>query len=80
MAGGAPVKLAVGEKVTATPQGSLSSVQKLPMPPALLTPSDNQVFLVTADSRVEFSWDAVPGSSGYVLQEQYNSTGTKYTT
>jgi hypothetical protein len=62
------VKLAVGDKVTATPQGSLSSVRKLPMPPALLTPSDNQVFLVTADSRVQFSWDAVPGSSGYVLQ------------
>jgi hypothetical protein len=38
------------------------------MPPALLTPSDNQVFLVTADSRVQFSWDAVPGAAGYQLQ------------
>jgi len=66
--GSAAVKLAVGDKVTATPQGSLSAVRKLPMPPALLTPSDNQVFLVTADSRVQFSWEAVPGAAGYVLQ------------
>ncbi|MEA2163973.1 MAG: hypothetical protein QOK37_2100 [Thermoanaerobaculia bacterium] len=62
------VKLVVGDKVTATPQGALSAVRKLPMPPALLTPSDNQVFLVTADSRVQFSWEPVPGSGGYVLQ------------
>jgi cbb3-type cytochrome oxidase subunit 3 len=66
--GGAVVKLAVGDKITATPQGALSAVRKLPMPPALLTPSDNQVFLVTADSRVQFSWDAVPGAAGYQLQ------------
>lgn len=66
--GGAPVKLAVGEKLTATPQGSISPVKKLPMPPALLTPADNQVYLVTGDSRVQFSWDAVPGAAGYVLQ------------
>lgn len=66
--GSETVKLAVGDKVTATPQGALSAVRKLPMPPALLTPSDNQVFLVTADSRVQFSWDPVPGSAGYVLQ------------
>ncbi len=66
--GSAVVKLAVGEKITATPQGALSAIRKLPMPPALLTPSDNQVFLVTADSRVQFSWEAVPGAAGYVLQ------------
>jgi hypothetical protein len=66
--GSAAVKLAVGDKITATPQGALSAVRKLPMPPALLTPSDNQVFLVTADSRVQFSWEAVPGAAGYLLQ------------
>jgi hypothetical protein len=38
------------------------------MPPGLLTPADNQVFQVTADSRVQFSWDAVPSVAGYVLQ------------
>jgi hypothetical protein len=66
--GGTAVKLAVGEKLTATPQGGLSPVKKLPMPPALLTPADNQVFLATNDSRVQFSWDTVPASTGYVLQ------------
>jgi FecR protein. len=66
--GGDSVKLAVGDKLTATPEGALSPVRKLPMPPALLTPADNQVFLVTADSRVQFSWDTVPGSAGYMLQ------------
>jgi len=70
--GGAPVKIAVGEKVTATPEGSLSPVKKLLMPPALLTPADNQVFLVTNDSRVEFSWEAVPGASGYVLEVSHS--------
>src|SRR3954470_22524116 len=50
--GGPAVKIAVGEKLTATPEGALSPVKKLLMPPALLTPADNQVFLVTNDSRV----------------------------
>src|SRR3954470_2443452 len=50
--GGPAGKIAVGEKLTATPEGALSPVKKLLMPPALLTPADNQVFLVTNDSRV----------------------------
>jgi len=70
--GGAAVKIAVGEKLTATPEGALSPVKKLVMPPALLTPADNQVFLVTNDSRVEFSWEAVAGASGYVLQVSHS--------
>src|SRR5947209_1444334 len=39
--GGAAVKLATGEKVTATPAGSLSPVKKLLMPPLLREPTDN---------------------------------------
>jgi hypothetical protein len=70
--GGAAVKIAVGEKLTATPEGALSPVKKLLMPPALLTPADNQVFLVTNDSRVEFSWDAIPGAAGYVFQVSHS--------
>jgi hypothetical protein len=66
--GGPALKLAVGEKITATPAGNLSAIKKLMMPPGLLTPADNQVFQVTADSRVAFSWDPVPGAAGYVLQ------------
>jgi hypothetical protein len=70
--GGPAVKIAAGEKLTATPQGALSPVKKLLMPPPQLTPADNQVFLVTSDSRVEFSWDPVPGASGYVLQVSHS--------
>jgi len=66
--GGPPVKLAVGEKVTATPEGSLSQVKKLLLPPAVVTPAENQVFLVGADSRVDFSWEPVPSATAYVLQ------------
>lgn len=65
-AGGPAVKLGSGEKITATPEGSLSQVKKLLMPPALLTPADNQVF--PSDSKVDFTWDAAPGATGYELQ------------
>lgn len=64
--GGPSVKIASGEKVTASAQGALSAVKKLSLPPALLTPADNQVF--TSDTNVDFAWDAIPGATGYVLQ------------
>ncbi|PYQ33663.1 MAG: hypothetical protein DMF57_08765 [Acidobacteria bacterium] len=66
--GGSAVKLTGGEKVTASAQGAMSGVKKFSMPPALLTPADNQVFPVTSESRVDFSWDTVPGATGYQLQ------------
>lgn len=66
-AGGETVKIASGEKVTATPQGSLSPVKKLLAPPNLTAPFDNQVFSA-GESKVDFAWDAVPGATGYVLQ------------
>lgn len=64
--GGPAVKLGSGDKVTATPEGALSPVKKLAMPPALLTPADNQVF--PGDSKIDFTWDTAAGASGYVLQ------------
>lgn len=67
-AGGSPVKLNSGEKVSATAQGSLSPVKKLLLPPALLTPADNQVYPVSSESRVDFSWDAVTGATAYTFQ------------
>ena len=66
--GGDPVKLASGEKVTATPTGTVSAVKKLVAPPALTAPSDNQVYQITSDSHVEFSWQPVPGASAYQLE------------
>src|ERR1700756_1160116 len=71
-AGGGGGQPALGGKGPGTPQGSLSAVKKLLMPPALLAPADNQVFLVTSDSRVEFSWEAVAGASGYVLEVSHS--------
>jgi len=67
-AGGEPVKLASGEKVSASPGGSISPVKKLLLPPAILSPADNQVFQMTPDLRVQFAWDTQPGATGYVLQ------------
>ena len=67
-AGGDPVKLGSGEKVTATPQGSLSPVKKLAAAPALLSPADNQVFQVTPDSKVDFSWSPQAGATAYQLE------------
>ncbi len=64
--GGPAVKIASGEKVTASPEGALSGVKKLAMPPALLAPNDNQVF--PSDSKIDFTWVTVPGAAGYLLQ------------
>ncbi|MBV9494139.1 MAG: FecR domain-containing protein [Acidobacteria bacterium] len=66
--GGEPIKLASGEKVSSTEQGSLSAVKKLSLPPGLQTPPDNTVFQLGPASQVEFSWAAQPGSSAYQLQ------------
>jgi Glucodextranase, domain B len=38
------------------------------MPPALLSPADNQVYPVSAESRVDFAWDGVQNATSYVLQ------------
>ena len=67
-AGGEAVKLASGEKVSATAGGNISPVKKLLMPPAILSPADNQVFQMTGDLRVEFAWDTQQNATGYVLQ------------
>lgn len=67
-AGGEAVKLNVGEKVSATGSGTVSGVKKLVMPPAILSPADNQVFQLTSDLRVQFAWDKEPAASAYVLQ------------
>jgi hypothetical protein len=66
--GGEPVKLAGGEKMTASQAGSLSPVKKLIAPPGLIGPSDNQVFQMSSDSRVDFNWEPAPGATGYQLE------------
>ena len=66
--GGAPVRVATGEKVSANPQGIISPVKKLSPAPALLSPADGQVFQLLPNLTVDFLWGEQPGGTGYVLQ------------
>ena len=66
--GGPAVRLTSLEKVSATPQGTISPVAKLAPPPALLSPADNQVFQLSPDLEVELIWNSVPTADAYVLQ------------
>lgn len=66
--GGPAVRVTTGEKVSSTAQGALSPVKKLAMPPALLSPGDNQVFQLSPELKVELVWDPREGAGGYVLQ------------
>lgn len=65
---GHQVKLASGEKVRSTAEGLLSAVKKLELPPALLSPADNQTFQLSTQPRVDFVWDAQGTAKKYVLQ------------
>jgi len=66
--GGAAIRLASGEKVNSSPEGAISAVKKLTMPPALLSPGDNQVFQLSPKLQVQMMWQAQGGANGYVLQ------------
>lgn len=65
--GGEAVKLGAGDKVVASAAGSLSPVKKLVMPPALVSPADNQVFSIT-DAKIGFEWQPQEGAVAYQLQ------------
>jgi len=66
--GGPGVRLTSGEKVTATPVGSVSPVKKVAFAPALLSPADNQVFQLSPELKVQLIWEPQPAVTGYVLQ------------
>ena len=66
--GGPAIRLASGEKISSTPEGTLSPVKKLTMPPALLSPGDNQVFQLSPNLQVQMMWQPQEGATGYVLQ------------
>jgi hypothetical protein len=67
-AGGPAVRLTPGDKISATPAGQLSPVKRLTLPPALLSPGDNQVFQLGPDLKVQFLWQTQADATGYVLQ------------
>jgi hypothetical protein len=66
--GGSAVRLTAGDRVKATPVGSLSDITKFAYAPALLSPADNQVFQLSPELKVQFFWEPQPGATGYVLQ------------
>lgn len=66
--GGEAVKIIAGDKMNATGAGSLGSVKKLLMPPALSNPPDNQVFSITLDTQITFQWQTQAGAVAYQLQ------------
>ena len=65
---GSAVELATGETVKASKEGALSPKKTFLSPPALLAPSDNQLFRGSADTKAALSWDNVPGAAQYQLQ------------
>jgi hypothetical protein len=66
--GGPAIRVGSGEMVTSNRLGVISDVKKLLMPPALLSPGDNQVFQLSPGLKVDLVWDAQEGASSYVLQ------------
>lgn len=66
--GGTAVRVVSGEKISATPAGEMSPVKKLTMPPALLSPGDNQVFQLSPELKVQMMWQTQGEATGYVLQ------------
>ena len=66
--GGPAVRVASGEKVSATPQGQITPVKKVTPPPTLLSPAEGQLFQLSPELKVELLWEAQPGSDAYVLQ------------
>lgn len=66
--GGPPVRIAEGEKVQTTAQGTLSGIIRSVSPPALSSPLDNQVYSWGTNLRIDLAWSAQPGAKGYRLQ------------
>ncbi len=66
--GGETIRIATGEKISATPAGEISPIKKLTMPPALLTPGDNQVFQISPELKIQMTWQTQADATGYVLQ------------
>lgn len=67
-AGGPAVRLAAGERVSASPQGALTQVRKLTPSPVLKSPGDNQILQLAPELQIEFIWDPQPAATAYVLQ------------
>lgn len=67
-AGGPAVQIVTGDKVLATSAGQLSPIKKLVLPPALLSPADNQIYQLAKGLAVAFVWQPQEGARGYLFQ------------
>lgn len=66
--GGASVELAAGQQVEASGSGALGSVRDILPPPALLNPTENQVFQASPGRTVDLVWEDEPLAASYQLQ------------
>ncbi|HEY0590668.1 MAG TPA: FecR domain-containing protein [Thermoanaerobaculia bacterium] len=66
--GGEAVQLTAGKQVEATPGGDLSPVRDVAAPPALLNPTENQVFQAAPGRTIELVWETSPQAAAYQLQ------------
>jgi hypothetical protein len=66
--GGQALPLAEGEKLTASSEGELSSVEQYVKAPALAVPPDNAVIPASSGRIMDLRWNAVPSAAGYRLQ------------
>ena len=66
--GGTAVALARGEQISATDQGTIGTKSNYVSPPALQSPSENQLFQGAQGMTVEFSWAEQPKAQGNQLQ------------
>jgi len=56
------------QKVTSTPEGTLSDVETILAPPPLMSPTDNQVFTAAGDKEIDLAWGPARDAVAYQLQ------------
>ncbi len=66
--GGPPVTLSSGDLIKANREGAIAPVTRVLMPPALLSPADNQVYQASADLKIGLVWGEQPQATAYQLQ------------
>lgn len=66
--GGESVQLAAGQQIEASHAGALTPVRDVTPPPALLNPTENQVFQAGRDRTIALVWEVQPQAVTYQLQ------------
>ncbi|HXI14514.1 MAG TPA: FecR domain-containing protein [Thermoanaerobaculia bacterium] len=66
--GGSAQLVTAGETLSSTKEGALSAVRKVVMPPALLTPPENQTYQNSTSTRIDLTWDKLTAATAYQVQ------------